>query len=79
MARIVIDVRSPAEYQSAHAQRTKNIPLNQLKAKIAKVAQPTDEIWVCCASGSRSSQAMRELKALGYRRLRDIGSWKNLK
>ena len=79
MARIIIDVRSPSEYRTGHSSRAKNLPLTKLEAGIQKMADRQDEIWVCCESGSRSRQAVQKLKALGFRKIRDIGPWTNLR
>ncbi len=79
MARIIIDVRSAAEYSNGHVARSRNLPLGQLRSKISKYAQRLDEIWVCCASGSRSGTARKQLLEMGYKRVKDIGPWTNLK
>lgn len=78
MARHILDVRSPAEFRAGHSSRAKNLPLDQLKRTIERVARREDEIWLCCESGSRASQAARELRSLGYTRIKEIGPWTKL-
>lgn len=78
MARIIIDVRTALEFRLGHSNKAKNLPLPQLEKKIEKFASRDDEVWLCCASGARSAQAAGKLKALGYRKIKDIGPWTNL-
>jgi len=78
MARIIIDVRSSGEYAAAHSSKARNLPLEQVPARIGTLAKREDEVWVCCASGARSAQAARKLKELGYQRVKDLGPWTNL-
>lgn len=53
----LIDVRSPAEYASAHVPGAKLIPLNALMARANEF--PTEgEVYVICQVGGRSAQAI---------------------
>ena len=52
----IIDVRSPAEYQSGHIKKAKNIPLDKLAASLKKISKDKPVI-TCCASGMRSASA----------------------
>ncbi|MGE3608342.1 MAG: rhodanese-like domain-containing protein [Bacteriovoracaceae bacterium] len=73
---ILLDVRSEAEYNSAHAQGTINIPLNQLSGRLNEL--PKDKpIVVACASGTRSGMAKIMLKKNGYSEIYNLGSWAN--
>ena len=74
---IVIDVRSPNEFQSGHIRKSKNIPLNELNMKYMtlKKDQP---IITCCASGVRSGSAKSFLKSKGYSKVYNGGGWMNL-
>ncbi len=71
-----VDVRSAAEYRSAHAPRTLNIPLDQLSGRLGELdsARP---VLVCCASGSRSAMAASLLKGRGFEVL-NAGPWTRL-
>lgn len=73
----VIDVRTAAEYAGAHAPGTRNIPLDELAARVGEI-DPTRGVVVCCASGVRSGAAMRWLRARGYTPVVNAGSWRNL-
>jgi len=53
----LIDVRTPAEYASAHVPGAKSIPLNALMARANEF--PKDgEVYVICQMGGRSAQAI---------------------
>ena len=72
---IVIDVRSPSEFQGGHVQGARNIPLPDLAAGIAKVAHDKSKpILVHCLSGTRSAMAKRVLRQMGYTSVHNLGS-----
>lgn len=73
----VIDVRSPEEFRAGHFGGAENIPLQELGARIGKFGKD-DAIILCCASGMRSARAAAALKAGGYTRVYDAGSWMNV-
>jgi rhodanese-related sulfurtransferase len=75
---LLVDVRSPAEFASAHAPETVNIPLQELGARLAEI--PRDKpVVVGCASGTRSGMASLMLKKNGYRQVYNIGPWGNFR
>jgi rhodanese-related sulfurtransferase len=74
---IIIDVRTPAEFQSGHYQGSKNIPLQNLEQKINEIKKYQKPVIVCCASGMRSASACSILKKQGIETY-DAGSWYNL-
>ena len=59
---IIIDVRTPGEYQGGHIKGSKNIPLNELSEKIDEIKKWNKAVIACCASGMRSAQATSILK-----------------
>jgi rhodanese-related sulfurtransferase len=62
----LLDVRTPEEYKQGHVGGTELIPLNELSAKQKRI--PKDREVICiCASGSRSSAAIRQLSVQGYK------------
>ncbi|WP_109830357.1 rhodanese-like domain-containing protein [Reichenbachiella versicolor] len=71
---IIIDVRTPAEFQGGHAFGSKNIPLNSVKSKISLIKEMNKPIIMCCASGMRSGQATAILKKEGLECING-GSW----
>ncbi len=56
----IIDVREPHEFSKAHLPNTRNIPLG----KIADF-ESQKRVYVICASGMRSRQAVKVLRKKG--------------
>ncbi len=73
----VVDVRGPGEFAGGHAAGSVNIPLQDIDAR-AKELDPNRWVIVCCASGTRSAMARRRLRGLGFSRVLNAGSWRNL-
>lgn len=64
----LIDVRTPAEYESVHVEATRNVPLDALDPGVlAEQRKSPGEmpIYVVCQSGARSRQAREKLCAAG--------------
>jgi rhodanese-related sulfurtransferase len=59
-----IDVRSKMEYDSGHAQGAKNIPLEMVVDHTTGLKK-FSEVYVICASGGRSAQAVNNLRSQG--------------
>lgn len=64
----VIDVRTPAEYRSAHIPPARLVPLESLdpKAVIEDRTHPGEPLYVICRSGTRSEKACGAFAAAGY-------------
>lgn len=60
-----IDVRAPAEYKANCIKEFKNIPLNELHARMNEL-EADKETYVICQSGMRSSRAAAMLKKKGF-------------
>jgi phage shock protein E len=73
----VVDVRSPAEFFAGHAPGSVNVSLQDIEQG-AKALDPDKWVIVCCASGTRSAMAGRKLRGLGFSRVLNAGSWRNL-
>ena len=73
---VVIDVRSPAEYQQGARPGSLNIPLQDLAKRQNELSKDTPLI-LCCASGTRSGMAVGVLKSLGYKQVINAGPWTN--
>jgi rhodanese-related sulfurtransferase len=81
--KILIDVRTPAEYStgflSANLGDAINIEyqlidqLPQILSEQGIELEKTDDITLYCRSGRRSNIALQVLKGLGYSNARDIG------
>jgi phage shock protein E len=75
---IVLDVRTTAEFGGGHIKGSVNVPLNKMPNYLPKIKDKNKSIIVCCASGSRSAQAMGVLKYNGFTNIYDGGSWYRL-
>ncbi len=72
----LLDVRSVAEFASASAPGTVNIPLDELGRRLAEVPRNAPVV-VGCASGTRSGMARMLLRKNGYTPVYNIGGWRN--
>lgn len=70
---MLIDVRTPDEYEGKRVPESKNVPLQNIE-KIVEIAPDKDTpLFVYCLSGGRSSAATKKLKAMGYTNVNNIG------
>jgi glyoxylase-like metal-dependent hydrolase (beta-lactamase superfamily II)/rhodanese-related sulfurtransferase len=68
---LVIDIRSPPEWEGEHVEMAVNMPLSRLKDSIAELPQDRDLV-VYCASGYRSAIAASLLRRAGCERVSDL-------
>jgi rhodanese-related sulfurtransferase len=74
---MIIDVRSPAEFNGGHVKGAVNIPLQAIESSFNKI--PKNKVIItCCASGMRSGSAKSLLKSAGYT-VHNGGGWMSLK
>ena len=69
----VVDVRTPDEYEEEHYPNANNIPVDQVKARLAEFGDKNAPVVVYCASGSRSAFAAKILKMAGYTDVTNAG------
>lgn len=63
---LVVDVRTPGEFQSAHIDGAVNIPLDQVDAHLRRIVSDAGgRMLLVCQSGGRAQQAGRQLSAAG--------------
>ena len=74
---VILDVRSPGEFQTGHIKGSKNIPLNIISSKINDIKKLNKPVIACCASGMRSAQATSILKSNGINAMNG-GGWSSL-
>ena len=74
---VIIDARTPGEFQGGHIQGSKNIPLQSLQGQINAIKKLNKPIIACCASGMRSSSAASILKSHGIEVVNG-GGWSSL-
>lgn len=73
---IIVDVRSPSEFNSGANPKSINIPLDQLNNESKKLDK-NKTIILCCASGTRSGMAKGILKKNGFKNVMNGGPWTN--
>ncbi len=77
---LLLDVRTPQEFQGGHLDGAVNVPVQELEAKLATLPAKMDQpIVVYCRSGHRSANAAELLKKAGYTKVQDLGAMSNWK
>jgi len=64
----ILDVRTPAEFETAHIDGSYNLPLDVLKDHGSEVAERLDQghdVVLVCRSGQRATQAAELLRSTG--------------
>ena len=64
----ILDVRTPAEFETAHIDGSYNVPLDVLKDHGSEVAERLDQerdVVLVCRSGQRATQAAELLGSTG--------------
>lgn len=64
---VVVDVRTPMEYEKSRIEGSINIPVNELSTQVPlTIPDKNKKIYLYCLSGSRSSIGAQALQAIGY-------------
>jgi rhodanese-related sulfurtransferase len=72
-APLLVDVRTPGEFQSGHVPGAINIPLQELHRRIEELRPYRDsELVLYCETGIRADHAGRMLKQQGFTELRSL-------
>jgi phage shock protein E len=74
---IIIDVRSPQEFDRGNIKGSKNIPVNIIQREIGTIKKWGKPIITVCQSGSRSGMAKSALKGAGIE-VYNGGNWASL-
>ena len=72
---IVIDVRTPNEFDRGKVPESINIPVDRIAANAERIKGMNRPVIFCCASGSRSGNAINIMKAKGLKDVYNGGSW----
>jgi rhodanese-related sulfurtransferase len=78
---VVVDVREPDEFAAGHVTGARNVPMNQLEAKLAgTVKNKSLPVLLVCATGARAQRAVAVARKLGYEHAQAVAgglkSWK---
>jgi phage shock protein E len=72
-APLILDVRTPEEYQAGHIPGAVNIPHDQLASRLSELPiSKSDEVVVHCEKGGRAAKAESVLAAAGYKNVVDL-------
>lgn len=69
----LIDVRTPEEYASSHADQAINIPIDDILAGDYSKIDKNKPIYLYCRSGNRASQVKEFLEVKGYKNITNLG------
>jgi rhodanese-related sulfurtransferase len=73
---IGLDVRTKGETINNPAPGSFNIPISELTKSTLKGISKDKSLKVFCEAGGRANKALRILKANGYNKIENIGSWR---
>jgi len=74
---LIIDVRTPEEYKEGHIEGSLNIPVEKIGEAMSWLIKDVPVVIVC-ESGNRSAHAVTILKANGFEKVYNGGSWDSL-
>lgn len=72
---IVIDVRTPQEFDRGKVPDSINIPVDRIPVNAERIKNMNKPVVFCCASGARSSNAAAIMKQKGMKEVYNGGSW----
>jgi rhodanese-related sulfurtransferase len=77
---LIIDLRSRSQFRAVHIEGTTNIPMDEFRYEIVKIAPDKyTPIYLLCSRGDRSEEACLFLEKRGYMDITDLGAltgWK---
>ena len=75
---VIIDVRTPHEFDQGKIPQSINIPLDRLSGQIDRIKKMQKPVVICCASGMRAGIATTALKKAGLTSVYNGGGWQSL-
>src|ERR1039457_7133172 len=73
---LVIDVRSPGEFNAGHLPNAVNLPVDEMDTTLPDRLKDKDRVLLLyCQSGMRSGMARSRLAGLGYAHAFNLGSY----
>jgi rhodanese-related sulfurtransferase len=75
---VIVDVRTPHEYDNGRIPGSINIPVDRIAANIDRIKAMKKPVIVCCESGVRSNTAKNILRSAGISEVFNGGSWESL-
>jgi rhodanese-related sulfurtransferase len=74
----LLDVRTPEEFREGHVPGARNIPVQELAARLSEVGPPGTPVVVYCKAGMRAASAAQVLQRAGYPQVLNLvhaGNW----
>jgi adenylyltransferase/sulfurtransferase len=68
---LIVDVREPHEYEIAHIEGARLVPLGKLAEKVNEL-DTSAEIVMQCHTGVRSARATEFLRGIGFKKVRNL-------
>lgn len=75
---LLLDVRTPEEFQQGHLEGSINIPYDEIHSRLAELVDTSKPIVAYCRSGNRSGKAKGILEGLGYKNVVNAGGLQGL-
>ena len=73
---VLIDVRSPNEFESGHLLQAQNLPLDRIEMIAPSEIRDKNKVLLLhCSTGVRSGLAKKRLEELGYKNVFNVGSY----
>ena len=66
---LILDVRTPGEFQSGHIPGAKLVPVQEIEKAVALIGDKARPVVTYCASGGRAGAAQRFLTSQGFTRV----------
>jgi len=81
---VVLDVRSPEEFEGGHVEGAVNLPVQDVAGRLGEIEQlvggdRSKPVVVYCGAGGRASKAKETLEAAGYTKVVNGGGYRDLK
>lgn len=75
---VIIDVRTPHEYDNGKVPGSINIPVDRIPANIERIKSLRKPVVIVCQSGMRSNDARNILRSAGVPDVHTGGSWESV-
>jgi rhodanese-related sulfurtransferase len=75
---VVIDVRTPQEFDQGRVPDSINIPVDRIASNAQRIKEMKVPVVFCCSSGIRSKTAKNIMKEKGLKDVYDAGSWEKV-
>jgi rhodanese-related sulfurtransferase len=74
---VVLDVRTPAEFEAGHIPGARLLPYDQVAGRAAELPAKDRPVLLYCRTGRRTALAASALAQLGYTRVYDLQGLSN--